>query len=85
MNIYRLTEEEYKRILMFKRDLHMHPELSRKEVRTRPKANAFIINTEARSFKRKPSSFYRTEPILSDVQWSTVCRQFATPVSRLAL
>ena len=42
MNIYRLTEEEYKRILMFKRDLHMHPELSRKEVRTSAKIRDFL-------------------------------------------
>ena len=31
---YRLTEAEYRRILECKRDLHMHPELSRKEFRT---------------------------------------------------
>ena len=42
MNIYRLTEKEYKRILMFKRDLHMHPELSRKEVRTSAKIRDFL-------------------------------------------
>ena len=34
MGYYRLTDEEYVRILTVKRDLHMHPELSRKEVRT---------------------------------------------------
>ena len=42
MTIYRLTEEDYTRILMFKRDLHMHPELSRKEVRTSAKIRDFL-------------------------------------------
>jgi hippurate hydrolase len=42
MKKYQLTEEEYKRILDFKRDLHMHPELSRKEVRTTAKIRAFL-------------------------------------------
>ena len=42
MENYQLTQEEYKRILDFKRDLHMHPELSRKEVRTTAKIRAFL-------------------------------------------
>ena len=42
MKKYQLTEEEYKRILDFKRDLHMHPELSRKELQTTAKIRAFL-------------------------------------------
>ena len=42
MENYRLTEEEYNRILAFKRDLHMHPELSMKEVRTTAKIREFL-------------------------------------------
>lgn len=42
MRTYQLTEEEYNRILAFKRDLHMHPELSRKEVQTTAKIRAFL-------------------------------------------
>lgn len=34
MGNYRLTEEEYGRVLSIKRDLHMHPELSGREKRT---------------------------------------------------
>ena len=34
MSVYKLTDEEYARILEMKRDLHMHPELSEQEVRT---------------------------------------------------
>ena len=39
---YRLTDEEYQRILGFKRDLHMHPELSGKEYETTKKIRAFF-------------------------------------------
>ena len=39
---YRLTDEEYHRILGFKRDLHMHPELSGKEYETTKKIRAFF-------------------------------------------
>ena len=42
MKTYQLTEEEYKSILAFKRDLHMHPELSRKEVQTTAKIRTFL-------------------------------------------
>lgn len=42
MKTYQLKEEEYKSILAFKRDLHMYPELSRKEVRTTAKIRAFL-------------------------------------------
>ena len=42
MKKYQLTEEEYKWILDFKRDLHMHPELSRKELQTTAKIRAFL-------------------------------------------
>ena len=42
MKNYQLTQEEFKRILALKRDLHMHPELSRKEVRTTAKIRAFL-------------------------------------------
>ena len=42
MKTVQLTEEEYLRILAFKRDLHMHPELSRKEVQTTAKIRAFL-------------------------------------------
>lgn len=42
MKKYQLTEEEYKRILDFKRDLHMHPELSRKELQSTAKIRAFL-------------------------------------------
>ena len=37
MNEYRLTEEEYCRILALKRDLHMYPETAGKEIRTTEK------------------------------------------------
>lgn len=37
-----LTEEEYQIILDFKRDLHMHPELSREEFRTTEKIKEFL-------------------------------------------
>ena len=39
---YRLTEEEYEEILAFKRDLHMHPELSGEEYETTGKLRAFF-------------------------------------------
>lgn len=39
---YRLSETEYQRILDFKRDMHMHPELSYREVRTTGKIKAFL-------------------------------------------
>ena len=39
---YRLTDEEYRRILDFKRDLHMHPELSGKEYETTKKIRTFF-------------------------------------------
>lgn len=39
---YRLTEEEYQEILAFKRDLHMHPELSGEEYETTGKLRAFF-------------------------------------------
>ena len=42
MKTVQLTEEEYLRILAFKRDLHMHPEHSRKEVQTTAKIRAFL-------------------------------------------
>ena len=38
----KLTELEYQRILDFKRDLHMHPELSMKEYRTTEKIKEFL-------------------------------------------
>ena len=40
--LYRLTEEEYEEILAFKRDLHMHPELSGEEYETTGKLRAFF-------------------------------------------
>ena len=39
---YRLTEPEYQRILDFKRDMHMHPELSHHEFRTTEKIKEFL-------------------------------------------
>ena len=42
MNAYKLTTEEYEKILAFKRDLHMHPELSGKEERTTEKIREFL-------------------------------------------
>lgn len=39
---YRLTDEEEKRVLEFRRDLHMHPELSHCEFRTTEKIRAFL-------------------------------------------
>ena len=44
MKPYRLTEEEYNRILAFKRDLHMHPELSRQEFQTTEKIRKFLMD-----------------------------------------
>ena len=42
MHPYRLSEEEYERILAFKRDLHMHPELSVEEHRTTERIRTFL-------------------------------------------
>ena len=42
MPAYRLSDEEYARILEFKRDLHMHPELSRQEYATTEKIRSFL-------------------------------------------
>lgn len=42
MHPYRLSEEEYERILAFKRDLHMHPELSGEEHRTTERIRTFL-------------------------------------------
>ena len=42
MGVYRLTEPEYQKILNFKRDLHMHPELSRREYETTKKIRGFL-------------------------------------------
>lgn len=42
MTCYRLTEGEYAKILAFKRDLHMHPELSGEEHETTKKIVAFL-------------------------------------------
>lgn len=42
MTHYRLTDAEYQRILSFKRDMHMHPELSQKEFRTTEKIKEFL-------------------------------------------
>ena len=42
MECYRLTEEEYRVILEFKRDLHMHPELSLREFETTGKIRGFL-------------------------------------------
>ena len=42
MDVYRLTENEYQNILAFKRDLHMHPELSRREFETTGKIRTFL-------------------------------------------
>ena len=39
---YRLTQEEYQQVLDFKRDLHMHPELSGQEYETTKKIRAFF-------------------------------------------
>ena len=39
---YRLTQEEYDRVLAFKRDLHMHPELSLEEFRTTEKIREIL-------------------------------------------
>lgn len=39
---HQLTQSEVQRILAFKRDLHMHPELSLKEFRTTEKIKAFL-------------------------------------------
>ncbi|MBR0171299.1 MAG: amidohydrolase [Lachnospiraceae bacterium] len=47
MNAYRLTEEEYARILDMKRDLHMHPELSEQEVRTTACIGQFLSTIPA--------------------------------------
>ena len=43
MNEYRLTEEEYSRILALKRDLHMHPETAGKEIRTTEKIREMLL------------------------------------------
>ena len=40
--MFRLTEEEFRIILDFKRDLHMHPELSQKEFRTTERIRDFL-------------------------------------------
>ncbi len=42
----RLTDEEYERILAFKRDLHMYPELSGEEYETTKKIRSFIEDLE---------------------------------------
>lgn len=42
MHQYRLLDEEYNRILEFKRDLHMHPELSGEEFETTRKIRTFL-------------------------------------------
>ncbi len=42
MNFDTLTHEEWERVLAFKRDLHMHPELSRQEFRTSEKIREFL-------------------------------------------
>ena len=42
MTQYSLTQPEYQRILDFKRDMHMHPELSHKEFRTTEKIKEFL-------------------------------------------
>ena len=42
MSPYRLSDGEYSRILEFKRDLHMHPELSGEELETTKKIKAFL-------------------------------------------
>ncbi|MBQ9720601.1 MAG: amidohydrolase [Oscillospiraceae bacterium] len=42
MNPYQLTEEEFQRALALRRDLHMHPELSGREVRTTAKLREFF-------------------------------------------
>ena len=42
MNPYRLSEQEYQRILDFKRDLHMYPELSGQEYQTTEKIRSFL-------------------------------------------
>lgn len=42
MECYRLTEEEYRIILEIKRDLHMHPELSRSEFETTKRIRCFL-------------------------------------------
>lgn len=39
---YRLTQPEYQRILDFKRDMHMHPELAHGEFRTTERIRAFL-------------------------------------------
>ncbi len=39
---YRLSQTEFRRILDFKRDMHMHPELSHKEIRTTEKIKEFL-------------------------------------------
>ena len=39
---YRMTQPEYQRILDFKRDMHMHPELSHHEFRTTEKIKEFL-------------------------------------------
>ncbi|MBP3877724.1 MAG: amidohydrolase [Lachnospiraceae bacterium] len=43
MNEYRLTEEEYRRILALKRDLHMYPETAGKEIRTTEKIREMLL------------------------------------------
>lgn len=42
MTQYRLTGPEYQRILDFKRDMHMHPELAHREYRTTEKIREFL-------------------------------------------
>ena len=42
MNLYRLSEQEYQRILDFKRNLHMYPELSGQEYQTTEKIRSFL-------------------------------------------
>ena len=42
MNTYRLQDEELERIIAFRHDLHMHPELSGEEYRTTEKVRAFL-------------------------------------------
>lgn len=49
---YKLTDGEYARILAFKQDMHMHPELSMEEYETTEKVKAFL--TELGDFELLP-------------------------------
>ena len=42
MDLYRLTEEDYEILKEIRHDLHRHPELSKKEVRTTEKIREFL-------------------------------------------